>query len=32
MPSLKVRVVNVVDLMKLHPQSEHPNGLSDKEF
>ncbi|MCB1694530.1 MAG: phosphoketolase, partial [Pseudomonadales bacterium] len=30
MPSLKVRVVNVVDLMKLHPQSEHPNGLSDK--
>ncbi|HUG18025.1 MAG TPA: phosphoketolase, partial [Planctomycetaceae bacterium] len=31
-PDLKVRVVNVVDLMKLQPQSEHPHGLSDKEF
>ncbi len=31
-PDLKVRVVNVVDLMKLQPQSEHPNGLSDKDF
>jgi xylulose-5-phosphate/fructose-6-phosphate phosphoketolase len=31
-PKLKVRVVNVVDLMKLQSQSEHPHGLSDKEF
>ncbi|HTE43394.1 MAG TPA: phosphoketolase family protein [Steroidobacteraceae bacterium] len=31
-PDLKVRVVNVVDLMKLQPQSEHPHGLSDKDF
>jgi xylulose-5-phosphate/fructose-6-phosphate phosphoketolase len=31
-PDLKVRVVNVVDLMTLQPQSEHPHGLSDKEF
>jgi xylulose-5-phosphate/fructose-6-phosphate phosphoketolase len=31
-PELKMRVVNVVDLMKLQPQSEHPHGLSDKEF
>jgi xylulose-5-phosphate/fructose-6-phosphate phosphoketolase len=31
-PGLKVRVINVVDLMKLQPQSEHPNGLSDKDF
>lgn len=29
---LRVRVINVVDLMKLQPQSEHPNGLSDKDF
>jgi xylulose-5-phosphate/fructose-6-phosphate phosphoketolase len=29
---LKVRVVNVVDLMKLQPQSEHPHGLSDPDF
>src|SRR6185503_4051681 len=29
-PDLKVRVVNVVDLMKLQPQIEHPNGLSDQ--
>jgi len=29
---LKVRVVNVVDLMKLQPQSEHPHGLSDHDF
>lgn len=29
---LKVRVVNVVDLMTLQPASEHPHGLSDKEF
>jgi xylulose-5-phosphate/fructose-6-phosphate phosphoketolase len=31
-PELKIRVVNVVNLMKLQPQSEHPHGLSDKEF
>ncbi len=31
-PDLKVRVVNVVDLMRLQPASEHPHGLSDKEF
>ena len=31
-PDLKVRVVNVVDLMKLQPRSEHPHGLSDAEF
>ncbi len=32
MPDLKIRVVNVVDLMKLQPQSEHPHGLSDVEY
>jgi xylulose-5-phosphate/fructose-6-phosphate phosphoketolase len=32
LPDLKVRVVNVVDLMTLQPQSEHPHGLSDREF
>ena len=32
LPDLKIRVVNVVDLMKLQPQSEHPHGLSDGEF
>jgi xylulose-5-phosphate/fructose-6-phosphate phosphoketolase len=31
-PDLKIRVINVVNLMKLQPQSEHPHGLSDKEF
>ncbi len=31
-PDLKIRVVNIVNLMKLQPQIEHPNGLSDKEF
>jgi xylulose-5-phosphate/fructose-6-phosphate phosphoketolase len=31
-PRLKVRVINVVDLMKLQPRSEHPHGLTDKEF
>jgi len=31
-PELKVRVLNVVDLMTLQPQSEHPHGLSDKDF
>jgi xylulose-5-phosphate/fructose-6-phosphate phosphoketolase len=32
LPWLKVRVVNVVDLMRLEPQSEHPHGMSDAEF
>ena len=32
LPDLKIRVVNVVDLMKLQPQSEHPHGLSDTDF
>jgi xylulose-5-phosphate/fructose-6-phosphate phosphoketolase len=31
-PELRVRVVNVVDLMKLQPKSEHPHGLSDNDF
>ncbi len=31
-PELKIRVINTVDLMTLQPQSEHPHGLSDKEF
>jgi xylulose-5-phosphate/fructose-6-phosphate phosphoketolase len=31
-PDLKIRVVNVVDLMTLQPKSEHPHGLSDSEF
>ena len=32
LPELKVRVVNVVDLMRLQPESEHPHGMSDAEF
>ena len=32
LPGLKLRVVNIVDLMKLQPQSEHPHGLSDQDF
>jgi xylulose-5-phosphate/fructose-6-phosphate phosphoketolase len=32
LPELKVRVVNVVDLMRLQPESEHPHGASDAEF
>ena len=32
LPDLKVRVVNVVDLMRLQPESEHPHGLSDSRF
>ncbi|MEO8268284.1 MAG: phosphoketolase family protein [Aureliella sp.] len=32
LPELKIRVVNVVDLMKLEPESEHPHGLSDDAF
>ncbi|WP_036483738.1 phosphoketolase [Myxosarcina sp. GI1] len=31
-PELKIRVVNVVDLMTLQPESEHPHGLSDNDF
>jgi xylulose-5-phosphate/fructose-6-phosphate phosphoketolase len=31
-PDLNVRVVNVVDLMRLQPESEHPHGMSDREF
>jgi len=31
-PDLKVRVVNIVNLMTLQPEKEHPHGLSDKEF
>jgi xylulose-5-phosphate/fructose-6-phosphate phosphoketolase len=31
-PELKVRVVNVVDLMRLQPEGEHPHGLSDRAF
>jgi xylulose-5-phosphate/fructose-6-phosphate phosphoketolase len=31
-PTLKVRVVNVVDLMKLQPSTEHPHGLDDHNF
>jgi xylulose-5-phosphate/fructose-6-phosphate phosphoketolase len=32
LPDVKVRVVNVVDLMRLQPESEHPHGLPDGEF
>jgi xylulose-5-phosphate/fructose-6-phosphate phosphoketolase len=32
LPDLKVRVVNVIDLMKLQPEIEHPHGLSDADF
>jgi xylulose-5-phosphate/fructose-6-phosphate phosphoketolase len=32
LPDLKIRVVNVVDLMKLQPQSEHPHGLSETDY
>jgi xylulose-5-phosphate/fructose-6-phosphate phosphoketolase len=32
LPSLKVRVVNVVDLMRLEPATEHPHGMSDAEY
>ena len=32
LPDLKVRVVNVVDLMRLQPESEHPHGLPDAQF
>jgi xylulose-5-phosphate/fructose-6-phosphate phosphoketolase len=32
LPELKVRVVNVVDLMRLQPDTDHPHGLPDREF
>jgi xylulose-5-phosphate/fructose-6-phosphate phosphoketolase len=32
LPQLKVRVINVVDLMRLQPAEEHPHGLTDQEF
>ena len=32
LPDLKIRVVNVVDLMTLQPSTEHPHGLADREF
>ena len=31
-PELKIRVINIVDLMTLQPSGEHPHGLSDKDF
>lgn len=32
LPELKIRVINVVDLMKLQPHTEHPHGLTDAEY
>jgi xylulose-5-phosphate/fructose-6-phosphate phosphoketolase len=32
LPELRVRVINVVDLMRLQPETEHPHGMSDAEF
>lgn len=32
LPELKIRVINVVDLMKLQPSSEHPHGLSERDY
>ena len=32
LPDLRVRVINIVDLMRLQPDSEHPHGLPDREF
>ena len=32
LPELRVRVVNVVDLMRLQPEREHPHGMSDRDF
>jgi xylulose-5-phosphate/fructose-6-phosphate phosphoketolase len=31
-PKMKIRVINVVDLMRLQPHTEHPHGMTDKEF
>ncbi|MEO8877223.1 MAG: phosphoketolase, partial [Polyangiaceae bacterium] len=32
LPQLKIRVINIVDLMRLQPEAEHPHGLSDRDF
>jgi xylulose-5-phosphate/fructose-6-phosphate phosphoketolase len=32
LPDLKVRMINVVDLMRLQPEEEHPHGMSDRDF
>ena len=32
LPTLKIRVINVVDLMRLQPDTEHPHGLCDRDF
>ena len=32
LPELRIRVINIVDLMRLQPQTEHPHGLSDTDF
>src|SRR5205807_123073 len=32
LPSLKIRVINIVDLMRLQPASEHPHGMKDADF
>ncbi|MFO7244083.1 MAG: phosphoketolase family protein [Actinomycetes bacterium] len=32
LPDLKIRMINVVDLMRLQPEEEHPHGLSDRDF
>jgi xylulose-5-phosphate/fructose-6-phosphate phosphoketolase len=32
LPELRVRVINIVDLMRLQPESDHPHGLPDREF
>ncbi len=32
LPELRVRMINIVDLMRLQPDSEHPHGLTDREF
>ncbi len=32
LPEIKIRMVNIVDLMKLQPETEHPHGLSDEDF
>ncbi|MBV9143695.1 MAG: phosphoketolase family protein [Pseudonocardiales bacterium] len=32
LPTLRLRVVNVVDLMRLQPDTEHPHGMNDREF
>ena len=32
LPELKIRVINIVDLMRLQPDTEHPHGLSDIDY